>query len=478
MDQEDPSGVMVYIAVPQTLQDEIKDLVSMATETPTFRNGEDFAADEREVYRRADRIGDKVVARRLQTVADMDEIRDAGRRLAKPEGQRQRVKDQGHRDVHIMTMRGGEITIRTSYFSRNCDLRRSRGSYPVLGLLGIYGCRRYYTPGLANHVVLLTTAMGSIDEAKGWLSELGISLCVETIQTMTYQYAQRVRASQKASSMKFDETLAGRRVVVSVDGGRIRVRRKKRGRKSKKGRTCYHAEWREPKLLMIYVVDASGRIDRAWNQVIDGLLKPHGEAADAIFRLMKYYLEELEIAKADTILFVADGARWIWARVQQLVNELGLRREQVLELVDFYHAVEHLRTVAELRRGWSTKQRKQWITKQRHGLRNGKTDEVIASIDQLCQGRLSKKFRTERDYFRRNDHRMRYRAIVRKHLPIGSGAIESAIRRVVNLRLKGAGIFWYEESANAMLVLRSYYKAGRMQQLATLALNQPLALAA
>ena len=476
MGQEDPSGVMVYIAVPQMLQEAIKELVRLATEIPTFRNGEELAADEREVYRRSDRIGDKVMGHRLQAVADLDELRDAGRRL--PKGQSRTVKDQGPRAVHIMTMRGGEVTIRTAYFSRNCDVRRSRGTYPVLGLLGIYGRRRYYTPALANHVVLLTTAMGSIDEARQWLSESGVSLCVETIQTMTYQYAQRARAWQAAGSMNFDETLAGRRVVVSVDGGRIRVRRRKRGRKSKKGRTCYHAEWREPKLLMIYVVDASGRIDRSWCPVIDGLLRPPGEAADAIFSLLKYYLEQLEIAKADTVLFVADGARWIWTRVQEVVNQLGLRREQVMELVDFYHAVEHLRSVAELRRGWSAKQRKQWITKHRHRLRNGKTDEVIASIERLCQGRLSKKFRTERDYFRRNLDRMRYRAVARKHLPIGSGAIESAIRRVVNLRLKGAGIFWYEESANAMLILRAYYKAGRTRQLATMALSTPLAMAA
>ena len=171
MDQEDPSGAMVYIAVPQMLQEEIKDMVRMATEIPTFRDGEEFTADEREVYRRSNRIGNKVMGYRLQALADLDEIRDAVHRLAK--GQSRTVKDQGLRDVHIMTMRGGEITIRTPYFSRNCDVRRSRGTYPVLGLLGIYGRRRYYTPALAHHVVLLTTAMGSIDEARKWLSELG-----------------------------------------------------------------------------------------------------------------------------------------------------------------------------------------------------------------------------------------------------------------------------------------------------------------
>jgi len=307
--------MVVYIAVPRALQSDIEDIVRMVTEPPTFNNGEDFAADEREVYHHTDRLGDKVIGQRLQVVADSNEMREAGRDLGKSDRGGRKIKDQGLREVHILTMRGGEITIRTPYFSRNCDLRsaRGRGVYPVLLLLGIYGSRRYYTPALAHHVVLLTTAMGSIDEARRWLAESGVRLCVQTIQTMTYQYAQRVRASQQVNSMTFDETLAGRRVVISVDGGRIRVRRKKRGRKSKKGRTCFYAEWREPKLLMIYVVDESGRIDRTWSPMIDGLLKPNGEAGDAIFGLLKYYLERLEIAQADTILFVADGARWIWA---------------------------------------------------------------------------------------------------------------------------------------------------------------------
>jgi hypothetical protein len=47
------------------------------------------------------------------------------------------------------------------------------------------------------------------------------------------------------------------------------------------------------------------------------------------------------------------------------------------------------------------------------------------------------------------------------NLPIGSGAIESSIRRVVNLRLKGPCTFWYRENAEKMIMLRSFYKAGR-----------------
>ena len=57
------------------------------------------------------------------------------------------------------------------------------------------------------------------------------------------------------------------------------------------------------------------------------------------------------------------------------------------------------------------------------------------------------------------------RVLKEQNLHIGSGAIESAIRRVVNLRLKGASIYWLEATAEAMLLLRAYYKAGRWNTL-------------
>ena len=60
---------------------------------------------------------------------------------------------------------------------------------------------------------------------------------------------------------------------------------------------------------------------------------------------------------------------------------------------------------------------------------------------------------------------MQYSDFKSNHLPLGSGAVESAIRRVVNQRLKGCGTFWLEESAEGMLLLRSYLKCGRFDDL-------------
>jgi hypothetical protein len=151
------------------------------------------------------------------------------------------------------------------------------------------------------------------------------------------------------------------------------------------------------------------------------------------------------------------------------VQALELAADQVHELLDFYHAAEHLGKVAALRKDWSAKARSRWRNQQRRWLLRGEVDRVIAAVRDLCRGRHSKAIRTQRDYFIKNQSRMAYGKLTVLKLPIGSGAIESTVRRVVNLRLKGASFFWCRASAEAILLLRSYYKAGRWNLLKRMA---------
>ena len=470
MSSNDPSMKMVSIKVPSFMQASIENIVQIACESPLFNTPESFEKDEQQIYHKTNALGDTLLQYRLQTVCQRESIQQAARPLV--QALPGRVKNQGLREVHIQTLHGGTITISTAYFSRNCERQKPlRGCYPVLMLLGIYGCRPRVTPALANHIALMVAAMGSMEEAKLWLAKQGIEWSVNGIRALTYHYTRRARHAQRQQAASMGESVAGRRVVVSVDGGRLRVRHNKRGPKTKKGRHHYHTHWREPKLLIIYVLDDEGNMDHGWSPIIDGLLQDHGRAPDAIFALIRSYLMNLDIGQADRVMFVADGARWIWLRVASLFASLGLRQDQIVELVDFYHAVEHLAKVADLRRGWTKKQRRQWIRKQRKRLLKGHVDQVVQAVDELCQGRLSKKVKTERNYFHHNTTRMDYCQVYHERLPLGSGAMESAVRRVINLRLKGAGIFWHEDSANALLMLRSYYKAGRAQDMARLALS-------
>lgn len=386
------------------------------------------------------------------------------------------MKSEGFETVRIQSSTGEIIEIRTRYYRRACDRRngkRLKGVYAGLVLLGIYDrC----TPGLAAMVSAWSALLSSFEEVRQVLCDHSVVMDVKVIRKLAYRYAERARAVQQAGQIPLteDDSLQGRRVVISTDGGRTRLREKKRGPRTAKGRTRYHGSWREPKLLIIYVVDAHGKQEKSFNPFIDGGFN----GPDGLFQLLNGYLESLCIQQADKVLFVADGAHWIWNRVPGLIKSLGLNSDQFYELLDFYHAVEHLGKVAGLRKSWPAKKRKSWISKQRRLLLKGESSVVVQAVQTLCRGRNSKAIKTERDYFVRNEHRLAFPTVKALNLPIGSGAIESSIRRVVNLRLKGPCIFWYKENAEKMIMLRSYYKSGRWNCLKQMANSHISLLAA
>ena len=114
--------------------------------------------------------------------------------------------------------------------------------------------------------------------------------------------------------------MTGKRVVVSLDGGRVRGRRKKRGPKTKKGRNRFHTDWKEPKLLILYVGGDAGRPSQTWAPIIDGTLR----GPEAVFALLLSYARQIGLNAADTVLFIADGAPWIWHRSKRLSRARAL----------------------------------------------------------------------------------------------------------------------------------------------------------
>ena len=422
------------------------------------RNAAELTALEQQVTQLTDRLARLLVAETLQQTVDDPQTNQHARPLLQGAGTT--IKNQGKRPVAVRTMRG-PVVIRVTYYSRNCDRgTTNKGLYPALRLLSIEdGC----TVGLASEVSKLVAMLGSLEEVENLLVERGQGLSINTIREIAYRFAARARAVQRAGRLDWGESVAGRRVVISTDGGRLRLRTTKRGPKTAKGRNRYRTDWREPKVMIIYVIDENGKMDREFLAVLDGTLG----GPQAIFALMESYLRELQIGAADRILFVADGARWIWNRVGPLLHRLGLRPEQINELVDFYHAVEHLGVIAGRKSGGTAAERTTWVKRQRRRLLKGQTGEVLRAIAVVCGRRREPVLKRERAYFQRNIRagRMNYHRLASEKWPIGSGAIESAIRRVINLRLKGAGIFWHRRSAEAVLLLRAYYKAGRWKNL-------------
>lgn len=449
-------GSEEYLLRIAELQERLRDYVDNPRLVQT---AEALESLELEIQEETKKLTALLIGCQIQASLDAEQMREAEDKLAKewPKRLKSHEKVRGW----IRTVNGYEIQIQARYFRQHIKRRgrkRNQGFYLGLLLLGI---NDRCSSGFAAEVSLLAAMLGSLEEARTVLLERGIKIDIKTLRRISYRVSQRARLTQQLDSLGFDEDVAGRRVIVSMDGGRIRLKENKRGRKTKKGRTRYHGAWREPKLFIIYVVDTDGNMERSFMPVMDATLG----GPDALFKLLGSYLAQLGIVKADKILFVADGARWIWNRIAGLVSEIGLNPHQVYELIDFYHAVEHLGKVASLRKSWTVKQRKSWINKHRRLLHQGHITKVIDAVKAICRGRNSKGIRTERDYFVRNIGRMAYGRIQDMALPIGSGSVESAIRRVVNMRLKGPGLFWRKENAEAILLLRCYWKAGRWNQL-------------
>jgi hypothetical protein len=154
-------------------------------------------------------------------------------------------------------------------------------------------------------------------------------------------------------------------------------------------------------------------------------------------------------------VILGDGAAWIW----KLADDHWTDR---IDVVDFFHAREHLTAAAQAAFG-DTPDARTWTARQRHALLTAGPDPVLAALATLTAQTPAARdtLRRERGYFRQHAERMAYHTFRLDGLPIGSGAIESAATHVVQLRLKRPGMRWSVDGARAVLALRARDRSGR-----------------
>jgi hypothetical protein len=384
---------------------------------------------------------------------------------------------KGRRTTSVLLLGGTRLIIETPYLREDRRGRRGRrrgkrglrgtGCYPVLEYLGIAD---RVSPASRSEIALHMVQAASYLEAAHMLSRRGLTCDVASlvrITTATAEASTRLRDAALAAALRLpvpsDGPLAGKRVRVGLDGGRVRTRRKHRGRKTAKGRHGFSASWREPRVLVIDILDEHGQPDRLRLPLYDVLL---GDA-EAIWALVIGYLRLLGAAYADVVEFIADGAEWIWKRVERLRTLAEIPAAKVVEVLDFYHASQYLsETIATCRT--MPKAHRQVLYKHlRHALRH-QTDgvEVVQeALRALATTHRSKAILRALGYMEAHAHRMRYVTLETRKLPIGSGQVESAVRRVVNLRFKAPGSFWMETTVNGLMHLRGAFKAGRWDEI-------------
>jgi hypothetical protein len=136
-------------------------------------------------------------------------------------------------------------------------------------------------------------------------------------------------------------------------------------------------------------------------------------------------------------------------------------------ILDFFHAAEHLHELAKLWHGSDADQGKELGRQWSHCLKHEGGQALLAvleALDMRGRGRVVReKYRQETQYVRNNVHRMDYPHYQSQGWLIGSGHIEAACKTGVGQRLKGSGMRWSEEEADAVCCLRALFKSERDQ---------------
>ena len=161
---------------------------------------------------------------------------------------------------------------------------------------------------------------------------------------------------------------------------------------------------------------------------------------------------------AEKKVVLGDGAEWIWNIAQQ-------HFPGAIQIVDIYHARQHLWELARKLYPNDEAQQKRWIMIHQHHLDEGRIEKLVGALRsiQSPHPELAEKIRTEADYFEKNIERMRYPGFRQQHLFVGSGVIEAGCKTVIGSRCKQSGMFWTVRGANAILALRCCQLNGRFE---------------
>ena len=127
-----------------------------------------------------------------------------------------------------------------------------------------------------------------------------------------------------------------------------------------------------------------------------------------------------------------------------------------MQIVDLYHAREHLWELARKLHPNDAPAQKTWVKTHQQLLDKGEIETLVTSLRSItsANAEVIEKLGTEAHYFEKNSARMRYPDFRLQHLFVGSGVIEAGCKTVVGSRLKQSAMFWTLRGANSIIALR------------------------
>ena len=348
----------------------------------------------------------------------------------------QAAQPLGKREAVVWSTFGKVSYARRYYLCEHCH----HGKSPLDERLGLVPGQS--TPGLASLLGILGVET-SFEEASR-LAERFLLFRVSdnTVRKHSEGYGQAQgqretewkRTAEDAKELEVREPTLKKhagRIYASMDGAHVPL----------------HGEWRELKTLCWYEVEA---LQPSHPQNHHGARV--GEQSHLQARNMKYYcdIQEAEqfgrllwasgiqhqVDAYEEIVFVSDGAVWIWNLVQKYFPN-------AVQIVDWFHASEYLTPIAEAAFGPNTPQAHEWLTQTRTELWEGRIQDVIQSCRSLWSHAPARPWIEKAiGYYDHNEKRMDYARFRQLGYLIGSGTIESACKQIAAIRLKRSGARW------------------------------------
>ena len=316
------------------------------------------------------------------------------------------------------------------------------------------------SPLRVSQVSMIVAMCPSYDIGNEIVKTFGSIQSTSRIRHIIHKFSDWCYGRDTSLVLAPEETVSGKRVVISIDGGRTRTREYKASEdvvEAKDRRKCsYETPWREPKMFVIQTLTKSGEIDRKELPIYGTRF---GE--EDVLKLLSSFLVTLHIKDAKGVQIVADGAPWIWNNLKTLLTQAGVSESKIVETLDYPHASGYLtKLIEQMPKRISATEKKCLYTEFKTWLWEGNVLQIVEKCRALFK-RPSQEVRRWINYLEKHAEKTQYAHFKAIKWCCGSGIVESGIRRIINLRFKNTSTFWYKENVEKLFLLRSVCLAKR-----------------
>ncbi len=356
------------------------------------------------------------------------------------------------RDLSIRLSTGHWIKVPSAYVKRP----KKGDQSPRHLLAGHFKLIGDSSPLLYSNVAYSSMICPSYELANELLTQFGVPLSTTFVRSLTNEVANKCEeAGEHHVQLEQAECLAGKRVVISIDGGRSRLRQYT-GKTNDQGNACYDTGWKEPKLFVIETLDEAGNLKREGLPIYGCRFSEKD-----VLGLLKDYLLQLQINQATQVQLIADGAPWIWNNLKPILLDCGVAEGKIIETLDYYHSSSYMYDLVDLMpKRVSQKQRQLYLAQFKVDLWDGQSNKIVEVCKQVYK-KPNKIIKRYMNYLEKHHLKTQYADYEENKLLKGSGLIESGVRRIINLRFKNTSTFWNEKVVEKLYFLRAAIIAGR-----------------